>query len=144
MAGLGGALQASYGWAYGVHQRRLVVFSLDGEATLPAQPDPYVPQPIGSDFTVDPSASAEGAVLFQQRCFLCHGPAVVAGGQAPDLRASLVVPEFEQFASVVRDGARAVNGMPAYADITLGELTALQHYIRDRAEADLVAVSGGR
>jgi hypothetical protein len=50
---------------------------------------------------------------------------------------------LEDFASVVRDGTRAVNGMPAYADITLDELIALQHYIRGRADADLAAMEGG-
>ena len=42
MAAVGGASSASYGWAYGVHTRMLVAFSLDGTATLPDQPDPRV------------------------------------------------------------------------------------------------------
>jgi quinohemoprotein ethanol dehydrogenase len=77
--------------------------------------------------------------VFGQQCSLCHGGGAVAGGLTPDLRASLIVPRLEDFASVVRDGSRAVNGMPAYADITLDELVAVQHYIRARAEADLAA-----
>jgi hypothetical protein len=31
--------------------------------------------------------------------------------------------------------------MPAYADITLDELVALQHYIRNRAVTDLAAAA---
>ena len=44
---------------------------------------------------------------------------------------------------VVRDGTRADNGMPAYADITCDELVAPQPYIRDRTEAALAAKEGG-
>ncbi len=143
MAGLGGEMQASHGWAYGVHQRRLVAFSLEGNETIPEQPDPVVPEPIRSDFEVEAGLALEGSGVYQQKCFLCHGPEGIAGGQAPDLRASLVVTQLEEFASVVRDGARAVNGMPMYQDITYDELVSLQHYLRDRAELALDAGGGG-
>jgi quinohemoprotein ethanol dehydrogenase len=128
---------AALGWAYGVHMRRLVAFSLDGTATLPPQPPPQVVQPLDVPFEIDRSLIARGAVVYGQQCSLCHGQGVVAGGLTPDLRASRLVTSLEDFASVVRDGTRAVNGMPAYADVTLEELVALQHYIRNRAVADL-------
>lgn len=44
---------------------------------------------------------------------------------------------------IVRDGTPADDGMSAYADVTYDELVALQHYIRDRAEAVLAAKEGG-
>ena len=69
---------------------------------------------------------------------------MLAGGLAPDLRASSVVTQLEELASIVRDGARAVNGMPQYAEITLDELRAVQHYIRDRADVDLAATEPER
>ena len=143
MAGLGGALQASYGWSYGVHTRMLVAFSLEGGASLPVQPDPVVPVPIEDDFEVDAEMATAGAAFFGQRCNLCHGPGSVSGGLAPDLRASRIISSLERFASVVRDGRRADDGMPAYRDITFDELVSLQHYIRDRAEAGLAAGGGG-
>jgi quinohemoprotein ethanol dehydrogenase len=68
----------------------------------------------------------------------------VAGGLTPDLRASPIVGSLEDFAGVVRDGTRAVNGMPAYADITLDELVALQHCIRNRAATDLAGAGAPR
>jgi quinohemoprotein ethanol dehydrogenase len=142
MAGLGGPLQASYGWAYGVHSRRLVAFSLEGTATLPPQLPPEVPEPIEADFTVDPELVVEGELFYEARCTLCHGPGAVAGGLAPDLRASRVVPSLERLAGVVRDGERADDGMPMYADITYDELVVLQHYLRDRAEVALGAGGG--
>ncbi|HSH76046.1 MAG TPA: PQQ-binding-like beta-propeller repeat protein, partial [Longimicrobiales bacterium] len=135
-----GRAAAELGWAYNLHTRRLVAFSLEGQATLPAQPPPYVPAPIAWEFEVDPALAGRGALVYGQRCGLCHGAGAVAGGLTPDLRASLIVPRLEDFASVVRDGTRAVNGMPAYADITLDELVALQHYVRSRADADLAAM----
>jgi quinohemoprotein ethanol dehydrogenase len=117
-----------------------VAFSLDGTADLPAQPDPFVPVPIEADFDVDSELAMVGAQIYGQRCGICHGSGAVAGGLTPDLRASLLVPQLEAFASVVRDGVKAVSGMPAYVDITFDELTALQHYIRQTAETALAAM----
>jgi quinohemoprotein ethanol dehydrogenase len=62
----------------------------------------------------------------------------------PDLRASRIVADLERFAGVVRDGERAEDGMPMYSDISYDELTALQHYIRQRAEQALAAEGGGQ
>jgi quinohemoprotein ethanol dehydrogenase len=136
-----GAEAAALGWTYGVHTRRLVAFSLEGTATLPAQPPPHVPTPIDMPFEIDRSQLIRGATVYGQQCSLCHGAGAVAGGLTPDLRASPNVGSLEDFASIVRDGTRAVNGMPAYADITLDELVALQHYIRNRAVTDLAAAA---
>jgi quinohemoprotein ethanol dehydrogenase len=58
---------------------------------------------------------------------------------APDLRASFAVTSVEQFARIVRGGARSSRGMPAYADITDKDLAALQHYIRQQADRALPA-----
>jgi quinohemoprotein ethanol dehydrogenase len=136
MAGVGGPISAMHGWAYGVHKRYLVAFSLDGKAALPVQPPPTFTTPLKAEFTVNPTLAQAGAVSFM-RCAGCHGPGAVAAGMAPDLRASFVVTSAEQFARLLRSGARASRGMPAYADISDQELTALQHFIRERAEAAL-------
>ena len=101
--------------------------------TLPPQPDPTVPVPIEADFEVDPEAAGRGAQLYAERCAFCHGAQVIAGGLTPDLRASPLVAPYEPFASIVRDGIRAMNGMPRYADLTDEQLIALQHYVREQA-----------
>jgi len=49
------------------------------------------------------------------RCLLCHGTAVIAGGNAPDLRASPVLLSAQGFAAIVRDGALVDRGMPQFA-----------------------------
>ncbi len=137
MAGMGGPISSMHGWAYGVHKRMLVAFALDGTAALPAQPPPTFPAPIKADFTLDPKLVQAGAALYGERCVVCHGPGAISGGMAPDLRASFVVTSAEQFARVVRGGARAARGMPTYADMTDQDLAALQHYIRRVADAAL-------
>jgi quinohemoprotein ethanol dehydrogenase len=136
MAGLGGPLSAALGWGYGVHRRYLVAFSLDGKAALPPEPPPTFATPLKADFTVDEQLARAGAAVFG-RCGSCHGPGVVAGGMAPDLRGSSAVISADSFTRIVRGGARATRGMPAYPDITDRELTALQHYIRRQADLAL-------
>jgi quinohemoprotein ethanol dehydrogenase len=137
MAGLGGPISSMHGWAYGVHTRLLVAFALDGKAALPKQPPPTFPAPLKAEFAVDATLVPAGAALFGARCTACHGPGAMSAGMAPDLRASFVVTSTEQFARVVRGGARAARGMPAYADITDAELQTLQHFIRRMADAAL-------
>jgi quinohemoprotein ethanol dehydrogenase len=135
MAGVGGAPSAALGWAYGVHTRRLVVFSLEGTAQLPPQPPPVVPTPLAApEFGVRSELAMQGMLLYEGRCSMCHGAGAVAAGMAPDLRASGVVLSETGFADVVRGGTRTVKGMPAYADISDAELLAIRHYIRSNAE----------
>jgi quinohemoprotein ethanol dehydrogenase len=136
MAGLGGPLSAAHGWAYGRQRRALVAFALDGTATLPAQPPPASATPLKANFPIDDTLANAGAAIYGL-CGSCHGPGAIAGGMAPDLRASAVVLETDTFARIVRSGTRASRGMPAYTGISDKELTALQHYIRREANRAL-------
>ena len=142
---LGGQPPADLGWSYRRQTRRLIAFSLDGAADLPAQPPPLVPQPIEAPgFAVDEQLAADGADLFERKkaegnCWYCHGMGVVSGGAAPDLRASPVVLDEETFEVIVRGGRLTGNGMPAFPDLSDGELESLRHYIRQQAEAGLPA-----
>jgi quinohemoprotein ethanol dehydrogenase len=125
------------GWAYGVHTRRLVAFALDGDTPLPAQPAPYVPQPlVYADFPLDDALVNQGARLFGRNCGICHGGGAVANAMAPDLRASAVALDFTAFADVVREGSRVNRAMPAFAELDDEELDALRHYIRAVAHRD--------
>jgi quinohemoprotein ethanol dehydrogenase len=136
MAGLGGPLSAAHGWAYGRQRRMLVAFALDGNATLPSQPPPAAVTPLRAAFAVDDTLANAGAAAYG-RCGGCHGPGAVAGGMAPDLRASTIVLETETLSRMLRDGTRANRGMPAYAQITDREIITLQHYIRREANRAL-------
>ena len=126
-----GSLAAQHGWAYRAQRRRLVAFALDGEVTLPEQAAPGMPEPLASaDFDPDPAVAAAGEELYSRTCWLCHGPAAVSGGVAPDLRASATVLSEEEFRAVVRAGTRLERGMPRFAGLTDEELDALRHYVR--------------
>ena len=136
MAGMGGPLAASHGWAYGLQKRMLVAFALDGKATLPPQPPPAPAAPLSAEFAVDDKLAAIGAQLYGL-CAACHGPGAIGGGMAPDLRGSAVVLESATFARIVRSGTRANRGMPAYEQLTDQQLVALQHFLRREAERAL-------
>ena len=139
-AAVGGAAGAAHGWAYGVHTRRLVAFSLEGKTPLPALPPPQIVTPLSApEFGVDASLASRGMMRFETTCGWCHGGGGLASGIAPDLRASGVVLSETGFADVVRGGARSSKGMPVYSELTDAELLELRHYIRQRAEADLAS-----
>ncbi|MEE8292775.1 MAG: cytochrome c, partial [Candidatus Tectomicrobia bacterium] len=117
--------------------RRLVAFVLDGDTPLPAQPPPYVPEPlVYPDFPVDEALAMRGARLYGAYCGICHGGGVVANAMAPDLRASGVSLDFTAFAEVVREGTRVDRSMPAFAALDDEELEAIRHYIRAVAHRD--------
>jgi quinohemoprotein ethanol dehydrogenase len=73
---------------------------------------------------------------------LCHGMGVVAGGIAPDLRASPVPLSQEAFAHVVRDGALVTRGMPQFAELSDEQLESLRHFLRQKAREDLAREAG--
>lgn len=143
--GFAGYNQASFlGWSYGVHTRRLISFSLDGTADMPELPPPYFPEPlVDPDFTVNDETAERGVAIYAQ-CAYCHGAGAVAGGMAPDLRASALVLNKDTFASVVRDGELTGRGMPGFTKITDRELEDLQHFIRQRARETSNSDNGSR
>jgi quinohemoprotein ethanol dehydrogenase len=59
---------------------------------------------------------------------------VVAGGFAPDLRASPVPLNADAFKAIVHDGGLVARGMPPFPEFSEADLTGLRHYIRQRAE----------
>jgi quinohemoprotein ethanol dehydrogenase len=136
----GGAPTAAHGWPYGAHARRLIAFSLHGGAALPPSPGPQVVAPLAAkEFGVDSTLASSGGKEFAGTCDGCHGRNVIAGGAAPDLRASGVVLSPTGFADVVRGGSRAASGMPRFRHLTDAQLSALRHFIRQRAEVALAS-----
>lgn len=139
-----GSISARFGWDPRIHPRRLLTFVLDGNAKLPPAPPPRPAVPLAAPgFVVDATKAAAGAREFP-RCVLCHGMGVVAGGIAPDLRASPVVLSSEAFAHIVHDGGLLARGMPGFPELSAEQLDDLRHFIRQTANHDLAGPAGSR
>jgi quinohemoprotein ethanol dehydrogenase len=120
-------------------KKRVLTFVLDGTAKLPPAPPPFVVKPIADPtYKPDPALAAEGMPLYMVNCTLCHGWEAIAGGGAPDLRASAVPQSADQFAAIVRGGALVENSMPRFEEFADADLAAIRQYLRSRA-ADLRA-----
>ena len=123
---------------------RLLVFALDGTASLPP---PTPPAALGSPSAVElpPAADVDrGKRLYARHCALCHGPGAVSAGMLTDLRASALVADAKAYESVVLDGSLVEPaGMPAFDDRldsrAAGDIRA---YILTRAEATLGPATG--
>ncbi|OCC23520.1 alcohol dehydrogenase [Croceicoccus estronivorus] len=122
-------------WPYRQQQRRVLTFTLDGKASLP--PFTKVPVEVVDDpaFVIDAAKAEIGAGVYNQSCIICHGPGIVAGGAAPDLRASSVPLDADVFRQVVHDGMLMSRGMGAFGNLSDEQLEGLRHYIRQRARA---------
>ena len=129
-----GTLSAQHGWVGRDHPRRLLTFALDGKAQLPPSPPPSQVTVIDDPaFKINPALSEKGKPLYGKNCVICHGVAAVAGGFAPDLRASPVPLSADAFKAIVRDGALLNRGMPVFSEMNNEQLEELRHYIRERA-----------
>ena len=130
-----GAPSAKLGWDSRVHPRRLLAFTLDGTAKLPATPPPArAPAQDAPAFTVDEALAKEGAAKYAS-CAWCHGANAIAGGMAPDLRASAVPLDPAAFATIVRGGLE-IRGMPKFGEATDRDLEGLRHYLRQQARLE--------
>ncbi|BFM07045.1 PQQ-dependent dehydrogenase, methanol/ethanol family [Halioxenophilus aromaticivorans] len=123
--------------------KRLMVFALGGQLEMPHTGSTQSPEPLAaSNFVVDDKKALAGRDIFNAVCFLCHGPAAVSGGGAPDLRASGVPLSFEAMVSITRDGVLKERGMPQFYELSDEDIVSLQHYIRMRANEALTKDGG--
>jgi quinohemoprotein ethanol dehydrogenase len=108
---------------------------IGGTATLPQTPPPHLAIPLAApQSALDTARVRRGAEIYM-RCLLCHGPGAVAGGTAPDLRASTVPLSEAGFAAIVRGGALVTQGMPNFPELTDEQLTDLRQYLRAKARS---------
>jgi quinohemoprotein ethanol dehydrogenase len=121
--------------------KRLMVFALDGTAKVPEGAILTPEAPLAANFNVDPAKLERGMQVYNATCFLCHGPGVVSGGNAPDLRSSAIVLSNEALTSVVRDGILREKGMPNFTELSDDDIVAVQHYIRSKADKALAKQS---
>jgi len=126
---------------YAPNYSRLLVFKRGGDAELPP-PAEFTPPPLNPPpSTASAEDIARGEQLYQSACWLCHEDPGNAGGMFrrglfPDLAYSPALSSPELFAAIVLDGARAANGMAAFADaLDSDEAEAIRAYIIDRANS---------
>lgn len=136
VAGWGGALALVGGDALTAgpipNRSRLLVFSLDGEQSLPPveeKPLVFDPPPL----TGDAAQVARGKQLYLTYCVYCHGDTAVSGGATPDLR-TLNAQRHEQWSAIVLGGLHWQNGMVGFGDeLDKAQSDAIQQYVIERA-----------
>ena len=118
---------------YQTDQGRLFVFKLGGyrdvKALAPEGTQPAEPQ----EQPADAATIAKGFTLYHRNCLVCHGFFAQSEGEVPDLR---LMPKeiFDQFDSVVLDGALADNGMASFKDVlSKDDAAAIRAYILDQS-----------
>ncbi len=127
-------------WNYYTQRRRVLTFVLDGEAELPpVDGDDEPPLLDDAAFRVNPAEADLGRAVFHRNCHVCHGPNLIAGGAAPDLRRAGSAMDYTALAAVLQDGALRPRGMPQYQEMPDEEVAALQHYIRQQARVAIAA-----
>ena len=115
---------------YYTQAKRVLTFALDTNAQLPISKAWSVSAADDPDFNRDQALANRGAETYGRFCLQCHGIDAVAGGVAPDLRASRIAQSAEDFASVVHEGALLANAMPRFEFLDGDQLAALRQYIR--------------
>src|SRR4051812_29133160 len=87
----------------------------------------------------------EGEVRFGSQCGFCHGKDAAGGESGPDLtRAELVAQDSrgDKLAPLIRAG-RPNAGMPAFPNLTEGELNAIVAFLHGQMDS-FAALGGGR
>jgi quinohemoprotein ethanol dehydrogenase len=128
------------GWKYAAQPRRLLTFSLDGNAVLPPGPPADLRVNALDDLALelDEADIAMGNTMYNTVCSSCHGLGLrAAGGPAPDLRESAIALQLESFSAVLLDGALMSRGMPGYQSYTPAQVRQLHAYVRAGAREAL-------
>lgn len=122
-------------WDARTQRRRVLTFSLVGKADLPSAPPQYKFLPVDtSTFVPDEELIARGKGHFELKlCFACHGLEAIAGGAAPDLRASPTILDQDLFSNIVKRGALLSRGMPRFDELSDDELHEIRQYLLARA-----------
>jgi quinohemoprotein ethanol dehydrogenase len=116
---------------------RLLVFKIDGHATLPAPPPEAKRVLDPPPFTGKPEQIADGANHYQTSCNVCHGDAAIAGGLNPDLRHSVALNQPKLWQQIVHDGILKEQGMVAWSpNYSPDQIENIRQYVIKRANED--------
>ncbi|MDP6436202.1 MAG: PQQ-dependent dehydrogenase, methanol/ethanol family [Gammaproteobacteria bacterium] len=124
-------------WQGVANENRVLVFKLDGKATLPA------PRTVARDVSIPAAMQSQaddnerverGKHLYQQYCYGCHGLETMAGGVLPDLRFA-DEQTFNEWEAIVVGGGRADRGMRSFAAVMNNDdALAIRAYVIERAK----------
>ena len=113
---------------------RLLVFRLDGGASLPPAADLGAGPVRPADTTADAATIARGERIYAEQCSGCHGEA--ARGGVKDLRMMSAATHAE-FLDIVLRGKRREKGMASFADlVSEADAQAIHAYLIRRANQD--------
>ena len=117
----------------------MLTFALGGKASLPPAEHEVPPLLDDPNFVVDDKKAALGMAVFHRNCHVCHGPRLIAGGAAPDLRRAMTPMYLDALSAVLRDGSLRTRGMPQFEEMPAEEVEGVMHYVRQQARAALAA-----
>ncbi|WP_347136789.1 PQQ-dependent dehydrogenase, methanol/ethanol family [Parahaliea mediterranea] len=119
--------------AGGDNYSRLLVYSLDGRAQLPAPAPSERKLPAPPPLNADVATLARGHELYINNCHFCHGDRAISGTSIPDLR--MMSPEtHELFNAIVLGGLRHEKGMAGFAQrLDDDDAEAIHAYVIKRA-----------
>jgi quinohemoprotein ethanol dehydrogenase len=128
---------------------RLLVFTLNGKATLPP-PKEYIEPPLAPPpVTASMAVIDRGREKYAQYCASCHGEnGQTRGANFPDLTRTPLLHTQEGFDQVVLKGIRSEKGMASFAEVLQAqESEAIREFIVWRAneikKAAAAAMQGG-
>ena len=131
------AVEAGYGLVpFGMsNQSRLLVFKLNGGASLPPAPPPPPPRVLNPPpSTASKEVIAAGQQVFADHCGMCHDTSYANRGAFPDLRYSPAINTPEVLSAIVIDGAMQEGGMASFkGKVSPEELESIRAYLIDRA-----------
>jgi quinohemoprotein ethanol dehydrogenase len=122
---------------------RMLVFKLDGKATLPPHPK-FQEEPLHPPAsTASVTQIKNGEALYQRYCGECHGDVAVSGGVLPDLRYSPTLAN-EQWFDIVRGGILKPLGMVSFAkEFSKPDAAAIRDYVIFRANQSKIQTVHG-
>lgn len=136
LAGWGGFTGLWNKFTEQINPGTLYTFALGGDAPFPDFPK--VPEKKLINLAVDATAEeiANGAQLYGQYCWACHGIGTGSGGGIiPDLKYSSEQ-TFNAFQQIVGQGALSSQGMPDFDDrLNERQIADIKHYILSEAKA---------
>ena len=117
---------------------RMLVYKLDGKASLPPTPEIERPLLRPPPLKASVAETQRGGRTYQRFCAACHGDVAVSGGVLPDLRYSSALSSDQLFSSIVLGGLLQKQGMVSFQkELSAEDVEAVRGYVTFRAHQTL-------